>query len=318
MQTIEELQRKRDFSCTGMQIILKMIESGVYQMGEVHRLGYYQDLHHIGLDSFSEKDLTDDICHFLISYGKCKFKDIPEKARTRDFFLNAFPDKDVYDYVINHINEFDREFFRDLIATDHYALCFSNNAFEAMPLEYIDSEMIDLAFLSANNWSDSDWFQSVVRRKPEAISYQGWLCAARYFTSVYNILDVIPEEYKTEILYLEIMSCCYNCGMSLRREKEKTIEHIPEAIFTEDFLKKVLSLDIENIGRIPEKYMDVVLDFKGKLFKVWEVGIIAEPKTIDLIKPNWERIEFFKKVYGDDSFYYNLYCKDVEEKFQPA
>ncbi len=313
---VAKLKDRKDYSCSGMQIILNMIANGSYSLGEDYRLGYYDDPHYAKIDDYSEDKISDAICHFLISYGRCKFEDVPEKARTREFYLNSFTDKDVYKYIESHINEFDREFFKDLFATNHYALIFEDNAFEIMPLEYIDSEMVDIAFLNALDWNDSDWFQTVVRRKPEVITYQAWLCAARYYASVYNVLNNVPDEYKTETFYLEIMSCCYNVRMPLTRDKEKTIEQIPDSIMTPDFLKNVLCLDLENIGRIPEKYMDTMLDFRGKKVSVWEVGIIADSKIITLIEPTWERIKLFKDRYGDSSFYYNLYCKDIEEKLK--
>lgn len=313
---IKELLNKNEYSCSGMQIILRMIESGIYHLGTNHKLNYYDELRDASISNYPESKLTDAVCEFLISYGKCKFSEVPEKARTRDFYLNTFTDKDVFKYIETHINEFDKKFFKDLLATNHYSLVFSNNAFEIMPLEYIDNEMVDIAFLNATNWTDDDWFQSVVRRKPEAITYQAWLCAARYYSSVYNLLNDVPDFYKTEIFYLELMSCCYNCGMSLTQDKEKTIQHLDDNVFTPNFLLKLICLDIENIGRIPEKYMETIVDIEGKKNPIWKVGILVEPKTITMIQPTWERIQLFKDRYGENSFYYNLYCKDIEEKLE--
>lgn len=312
MRKAKKLMQENSFSCSGMQIILKMIESGIYRIGDSYQLRYYKD--GATLSSYTKKELTDSVCNFLISYGQCKFSDVPKKARTREFFLNAFTDKDTYEYIKDNINDFDKEFFRDLIATNQYALIFENNAFEVMPLEYIDTEMIDIAFLTALNWNNGEWFKSVIKRKPEVISYQAWLCAVRYYGYAYNFLKFVPDCYKTELLYLEVMSPTYNCGIQLEQNKRRTVDEVPDEIFTEEFIQKVLNLNIENIARIPENYLGMTIDCNGELLEVWKVGIVAYPKIITLIKPTFERVEFFKNVYGNDSFYYNLYCKEIEDK----
>lgn len=313
---IKRIMNDKEYECSGMQVILKAILNGIYCLGNSYPLNYYTEPKHVSLNSYPKNKQTDKVCHFLISYGKCSFDEVPEKARTRKFYLNAFSDKGVYDYIKNHIEEFDQEFFKDLITTNHYSLSFQNNAFEVMPLDYITTEMVDIAFLNATNWVDSDWFQSVVRRKPEVISYQAWLCATRYYTNVYNILNDIPDAYKTDIFYFELMSCTYNVGMPLKQKKEKTICNVGDDIFTPQFLKDLICLNISNVERIPEKYLDTQLDFKGKMLRVWEVCMLAEPETITSIQPTQERIDFFKNRYGYDTFYYRLYCKDIEEDFE--
>ena len=312
---IDSIINEEDYQCSGMQVILKMVKNGFYRLGEIHKLNYYTEPNRVSFKNYSPEQLTDKVCNFLLSYGKCHFEDVPEKARTRDFYINAFTDRGVYEYIENHVCDFDKEFFRDLIATNRYALIFKNNAFEIMPLEYITTEMVDIAFIINTNWSGSDWFQSVVRRKPEAISYQAWLCAARYYTSVYNVLNVVPERYKTKIFYLELMSCSFNVGMSLEQDKQKVIGQLGDDVMTPEFLRDVICLDISNVGRIPERYLETELDFGEHKMEVWKACMLAEPNTITRIQPSIERIQFFKDTYGDNSFNYRLYCEDIEKEF---
>ena len=49
------------------------------------------------------------------SYGKIKFRDIPEEYRTREFFLHALSGayEDIVEYVKTHPAKFDKQFFKD-------------------------------------------------------------------------------------------------------------------------------------------------------------------------------------------------------------
>ena len=74
---------------------------------------------------------TPGYCVNALSYGNGTIDDVPEESRTREFFLHAYTSKSVFEYIKNHISDFDRKFFKDLIATNKYSTMFSdNNCFE--------------------------------------------------------------------------------------------------------------------------------------------------------------------------------------------
>lgn len=104
------------------------------------------------------------------SYGKIKFRDIPEEYRTREFFLHALSGayEDIVEYVKAHPEKFDKQFFKDHIATNYYGLEFKLNDFEYMPLEFIDEEMVACAMFKSidmryveRRGDCFDWFYSV-------------------------------------------------------------------------------------------------------------------------------------------------------------
>lgn len=108
-----------------------------YTLGNIRDIPIYTYRGHSG-------NLT--VGHFVngIQYSNISFKDVAKEFRTRDFFIYTLCGcyKDVLEYVKEHIGEiFDREFFKDLIATNRNALEFKDNCFSYMPLEYIDEEM---------------------------------------------------------------------------------------------------------------------------------------------------------------------------------
>lgn len=153
--------------------ISKHFETGEFKNGIVSKLPIYS----------YQNGMTGNLTpgHYVdaISYGRIRFKDIPQKYRTRDFFVHALSSvhKDVLTYVKAHIGEeFDRDFFKDHIATDMYALEFEENCFEYMPLDYIDEEMVSCAMLKAVNsryverrGDFADWFYSVCQKKARSI-----------------------------------------------------------------------------------------------------------------------------------------------------
>lgn len=94
--------------------ISKKVEDGIFKKGKK-----------LKQHSFREESITD----FPIS------ERTPENPRTREFFIFEFTDPEVFNYIKNHIEQFDREFFKDLLASDRYATIFRNNCFAIMPLE---------------------------------------------------------------------------------------------------------------------------------------------------------------------------------------
>lgn len=82
------------------------------------------NLDNVELDS---KNLT--VGHYVeaSNNGMIGIRDIPEEYLTRKFFLHALSgaSKDVVRYVRECPEKFDKEFFKDHIETDHYALEFN-------------------------------------------------------------------------------------------------------------------------------------------------------------------------------------------------
>lgn len=302
------------YECIGMQVILNKILSGEYVPGNDFKYNSFYSTD-IDIKSIDEKDRNPELCSFLMSYCKCKLKDVPKSSRTKDFYINSFTDQDVYEYIKNNINNFDRTFFKDLIASNEYATAFTKNAFEIMPLEYIDEEMVSLALIDATDWSHSDWFLSVYKRKPETISRYVWICAARYYKDSNGVIDTIlkcPDGYKDENFYLELLSSSFNCGMKLYNHKN-IINKIPPEKFSYELLWKLLCLDINNISVISEEYIETILNFQDKSLTLWQFAIMVSPSTIQYIHLYQNRIDFFIDIYGKDSFYYDIYLKDIVE-----
>ena len=134
-----------------------------------------------------------------ICFGWKLVSDIPQVYRINELYANTFTSNGTYEYIKNHINEFDREFFKDTITSNEHSLYYlDTNCFSIMPLEYIDDEMISLAILCAPQYDYIDWFKTVCQRKKEAISVDVWKLAARLYGDVFakDIIDMTPPEYK--------------------------------------------------------------------------------------------------------------------------
>ena len=185
-----------------------------------------------------------------IQYGRISFDEIPKKYSTEDFFIHVLSSKDVCNYVKAHIGEeFDREFFKDAIATNEYALKFKENCFEYMPLEYIDEEMISCAMLKAINsryverrGDSEDWFYSVAKRKPEVLTQDFWTLGARCFAAKRNgenkFLEITPKQYRTKEYYFAM--CLEN--------NTPVMEDFPKEIITTEFLIALIAKRQKRMG----------------------------------------------------------------------
>ena len=143
--------------------ILGKFQQDIYTMGKKTDFPrYYIEGKNIHDVPFNQR--TPEICAALMHYSRCKLHDVPNKSRTREFYIDTFTDKDVNDFIKMNIDLFDRDFFKDLIVTNNYSTHFDTNCFNVMPLEYIDDEMISLAILHTQDWSSDEWFMSVVER----------------------------------------------------------------------------------------------------------------------------------------------------------
>lgn len=253
------------------------------------------------------------------SYGKIKFRDIPDKYRTREFFLHALSGahEDIVEYVKVHQEKFDKQFFKDHIATNYYGLEFQLNDFEYMPLEFIDEEMVACAMFRSVNMryvdrrgDCDDWFYSVYRRKPEVLTQELYTLGARCFAEKRRgknrFLDITPEEYRTPEFYFAL--CLGN--------STPVMEDIPENILTTNFLVKLLNDSTENIRCFSEAALEREAPMTGKgILKFWQAAIINDGYQIRDIPLNDERVEFFLSVYDKDSSEYKFGFKDHYKRY---
>lgn len=253
------------------------------------------------------------------SYGTIKFRDIPEEYRTREFFLHALSGsyEDIVEYVKAHPEKFDRQFFKDHIATDYYALEFELNDFEYMPLEFIDEEMVACAMFKSINarYVDrrgdfDDWFYSVYRRKPEVLTQELYTLGARCFAAKIHgknkFLDITPEKYRTTEYYFAF--CLKN--------DTPVMEDIPESVLTTNFLVDLLNDNPENIQCFSESALEREAPMKGKgIVKFWQAAVICNGYQIRNIPLNDERVEFFLSMYDKDSSEYEYGFKDHYKRY---
>lgn len=264
-------------------------------------------------------NLTPDHYVYANSHRKIKFEDIPKKYRTREFFLHALSGayKDIVEYVKTHPEKFDRQFFKDHIATDYYALEFELNDFEYMPLEFIDEEMVICAMFKAINMrygerrgDCDDWFYSVYRRKPEVLTQDLYILGARCFAAKRcgknQFLDITPEVYRTPEFYFAL--CLEN--------DTPVMEDIPESVLTTSFLFDLLNDSPTNIQCFSEIALEreVPRTGRGKA-KCWQVAVINNGYQIRYIPLNDERVEFFLSIYGKDSSEYRYGFKEHYERY---
>lgn len=259
--------------------------------------------------------------HFVnaSAYGKIKFKDIPEKYLTRSFFLHALSGvhKDIVKYVKTNPEMFDKQFFKDHIATNYYGLEFELNDFEYMPLEFIDEEMvmcamfrsIDMRYVDRRG-DCKDWFFSVYRRKPNVLTQElytlGARCFSRKIRGENKFLSITPERYRTPEFYFAMCS----------QNDSKVMEDIPENILTTNFLVRLINDSTRNIRCFSENALERELPMVGRgIVKSWQGVIIIDGYRISDIPLNDERVKFFLSMYDEDSYEYEYAFKDHYKYF---
>lgn len=245
---------------------------------------------------------------YAIEYSNLKFSDVPEEYRTRGFFLHTLSDvhKDIIEYVKADHERFDRQFFKDHIATSYYSLQFKFNDFEYMPLDFIDEEMVACAMFRAVNMRYAErrgdceeWFYSVHRRKPEVLTQELYILGARCFGRKIGeenrFLTITPEEYRTPEFYFAL---CLENGTPV-------MEDIPESILTTEFLWDLLIDSTGNIKCFSEAAFEreITLTGRGKM-KFWQAVVIRDAYQIRNIPLNDERVEFFLSRHDKDSMEY--------------
>lgn len=277
------------------------------------------------IHDFPIEERTPEVCSSLINYGKCRFSDVPKKARTKEFFIHSFTDSDVFYYIKNHIDQFDRQFFKDLIVSNSFATEFQRNAFSIMPLSYIDEEMCSLAMLSSLDWVKDGWLYSVSERKKDALTGDLWKLGARLYAKENNgsckYLETTPSIYKDPDYYKEMCLCCFNCGNAILSPKRKIMNFLPKEILTQSFLFSLIKNDPDSITSFDERGLETVVSYPDSndilvQEKLWQFIVKNNGFAIQDIPLNEERIGYFLCHYPVDSSPYQNSFKENYSNYQ--
>lgn len=86
-----------------------------------------------------------------IDSGGVKIEDIPSNLLQEVLLYSASGcHKAVYDYIRQHPEQFDRQFWKDATSADYYNILFEDhNIFDIVPDEYLDEEMAMCAMFAA-------------------------------------------------------------------------------------------------------------------------------------------------------------------------
>ena len=256
-------------------------------------------------DRFISNQLTPGHFVYAFEYSKIKFEQIPRKYLTREFFLHiscGFYEESVKYMKVNP-SMFDRKFFKDYMVTNTYALSTTENVFELMPLEFIDEEMVECAYLATINYGETnrrgyyaDWFYSVHKRKPELLTWDMYILGARLFAEFSKgeskFLNITPDRFKNSEYYFALCLDNSNPVMNI----------IPENILTTRFLVNLLNDKSENIQCFSEDALEREIPTEdNELIKCWQGAVIVDGYSIKHIPLNEERIKFFLSKYDKDS-----------------
>lgn len=294
-------------------------EEGEFHFGTVSKLRIYTY-------QKGQKDMTPGHYVDAMNYSRIKFEDVPKKYRTRDFFLYALSGtsgkNDILAYVKAHLGEkFNRNFFKDYIASNTWSLYFEENCFAYMPLDYIDEEMVSCAMLKAvaaryteRRGDFGDWFFSVAKRKPEVLTQDFWTLGARLFAKTMHgknqFLEITPQQYRTEEYYF---------AMCLENDTP-VMEDFPEEVLTTEFLVALINDKAENIRSFSAEALEkkAPVSWQRDEMKFWQVAILLKGYVIRYIPLNEERVEFFLKHYDKNSGEYRYGFKDNYKRWLKA
>ena len=309
----QELSR----TSTAYNMIMNKFKDGTYKRGEKLNIQryYYENK---TIDDIPVSKRTPGICSGMMSYGKCHLLDVPKESLTKGFYIDAFTNDEVNEYIKKHLEEFDRQFFKDLIENNGYATSFYNNCFAVMPIDYIDEEMCSIAIINSLDWSNNDWFYTVKERKPEALTPELWSLGARLYArmsgDVNEFLSMTPIEYRNIGYYSEMCKCNFNVGMKLTDNKGKIMNSVPDEVITIPFVMNLLNQDMENVARFNENALELELNYTDKngikiSEKIWQFVVKTNGHMIRYIDLNDERIEYFLDHYDKDSSEYRYAFK---------
>ncbi len=245
-----------------------------------------------------------------LRHNQLKFNDVPEKYRTREFFLHALSGSsvEIVNYVKAHPEKFNKDFFKHHIETNSSALHYQFNDFEIMPLEYIDEEMVACALLKTIDGclyrrSDltNDWFYSICKRKKDVLTQEVYTLEARCFAinhhDIDKFLNATPQKYRTTMYYFNLCS----------KNPTPIMQYIPKNVLTNDFLTALIIDDPKNIKCFTESALEQVAETG---LKFWQIAVMRSGYVIDCIPLNEERIKFFLEFYDKDSYEYEDSFKD--------
>ena len=220
--------------------------------------------------------------------------------------------KAVYDYITQHLDQFDRQFWKDATSADHYNIEFEeHNIFDIMPDEYLDEEMAMCAMFAATDMRYCErrhlcegWFYTIHRRKPEILTREMYILGARCFAAKHGdenkFLTITPEEYRTPEYWLALCLC----------NDTPVMTDVPAEMLTKDFLMGIFLSDTRTIRGFTEEALERDVVFRGKKVKMWRAAILYSGDTIRDISLNEERIAFFRSKYDKDSSEYEYAFKD--------
>lgn len=262
--------------------------------------------------------------------GTYTFERIPGRFKTGiEFFLYALSEipgepykerKKVIDFVQADTKKFDREFFKNHIAADRFSLCGELNDFEIMPEEFIDEEMVACAMkvvLFISKWgytyfdntdktrtccADYDaWLYTVAKKKPELLTEDLFLLAARCFAKNVNgknrLFEITPEKYRTEEFYWEM--CIEN--------DTRVLQGVPSNTISDRFLMALLNRNPANIRVFSEEFLEretPIMQGTNKA-KFWQIALYKDKTQILNIPCNEERIIFYIENFNKESIEHN-------------
>lgn len=245
--------------------------------------------------------------------GSVKIEDIPSDLLQEVLLYNASGyNKAVYDYIEQHPDQFDRQFWKDAISADHYNITFKDhNIFDIMPDEYLDEEMAMCAMLAAIDMRYCErrqecdgWFYTVHRRRPELLTREMYILGARCFAArcgnKNEFLSITPEEYRTPDYWLALCLC----------NRSPVMVDVPADILTADFLMGIYLSCKDTLNGFTEEALEKEVLFDGQTVKMWQAAIIHSGYSIRDIPLNEERIAFFRSRYDKDSREYEHAFKD--------
>lgn len=303
--------------------IKSKFDEGIFTNGNKLKLVCYGD-NRMSLQNIPIKDRTPGLCALLLSYNKGRLSDVPVSSRTKEFFIKTFTNKDVNEYIRTHLNEFDRDFFKDLIATNSYSTMFDDNCFNVMPLEYIDEEMCSIAAFNSSDWSNVRWFHTVYKRKREAITKDIFMLAARLYPTLsesdHLILNMCPEEYKDDEFYFEVLTGRNLNRLTVDENKNTFMDYVPEKYFNGEFLMNVVNTSPSSLLKFNERALNVKVkyDFNGSTLEeeLWKYCIRKNGELVEFLPLNDEVINFFLINYSKDSSEYKWSFKNRYKEYK--